>query len=553
MSDKPEERVRQNVIQELIRLGWRKERLQWKPEWPVPKTPHDLTKRERGQKYDKCGRADLVAFADDSGQPHALQVIFEFKEPSLADGVDQLRRYLASEPTAKMGYWTNGTDSVAVYRTHAADWIEVKDAPLPEPGDDFTRPPTVDVTWSTMEEPNEGKLSAALRRVLNTVVANDTRATRSEDQLRELTHLLLVKLQSDATASANVDEPVAFRLYGDDTTKIEATASAIREQFRDYFREQRQRIFHPDDTETLALTDETIFDVVGELYTFRLLGDDIDVLAKAFQIIRANALKLAGGQFLTPEPVIRPCVTALEIRSSDKVIDPACGTAGFLVEALRQVKQNEYPDDKDRWHLIKWANDKLYGVDVDHIGIKLTRAIMVAMGDGSTHSLLGDSIRTHKWASNYPKLKEELGTVDTMASFTVAVTNPPFGQGLKVRSADLREGRYTIGDAAASVRSHGGPVDLEIGLVFLEQCYRLVRPGGRIGIVLPETYFFSYQYRWLKNWLAPRLKLRGMLNIPMEAFEEFCRAKTNFYIFEKLDPADTGLVEGEDESEKDEA
>ena len=58
--------------------------------------------------------------------------------------------------------------------------------------------------------------------------------------------------------------------------------------------------------------------------------------------------------------------------------------------------------------------------------------------------------------------------------------------------------------------------------------------NGRVGIVLPETYFFSYSYRWLPHWLKDRLALRGMLNIPMEAFEEFCRAKTNFYIFEKV-------------------
>jgi type I restriction enzyme M protein len=49
---KPEEGVRQSVIKELLRLGWRQDQLLWKPEWPVPNAPHDLTKRERGQKYN---------------------------------------------------------------------------------------------------------------------------------------------------------------------------------------------------------------------------------------------------------------------------------------------------------------------------------------------------------------------------------------------------------------------------------------------------------------------------------------------------------------------
>lgn len=535
---KPEERVRQQVLRELKALGWPEDRLRWRPEWPVPKTPHDLTKRERSQRYDICGTTDLVAFADDSGEPHALQIIFEFKAPDIDAGTHQLVRYLSSEPMAKMGYWTNGSDSVAVYKSHTSDWVTRKSAPLPQPGDDLTQPPSEPVTWASMKVPDEATLSSALKRLLATVVVGDSRATRSEDQLRELVHVLLVKLESDATASrsSNQKKPVAFQILGDQHTKVHITADSIRRQFKDYFARQRTRIFHPDDRDEILLTDETIYAVVAELFPFRLLGDDVDLLSKSFQIFRTSALKLAGGQFLTPQRVIRPCVMAMEIRSEDKVIDPACGTGGFLVEALRQLRDAEFPDETDRWHLIKWANDNLYGVDMDHIGVKLTRATMVAMGDGSTHTLLGDSIRRHQWRTNYPRLLQELGkpgTEDIAEQFTVVMTNPPFGEDLKVRASDARAAGFTIAKAAAHT-SKAEYVDLEIGLLFLEQSFRLLQVGGRVGIILPETYFFSHKYRWLAEWLEGRLKLRGMLNIAMEAFEEFCRAKTNFYIFEKV-------------------
>lgn len=536
---KPEEKVRQHVLDELRKLGWSDSRLRWRPEWQVPRTPHDLTKRERGQRYDTCGSADLVAFADDSGLPHALQVIFEFKAPDIEAGKDQLMRYLSGEPVVKMGYWTNGTDSAAMYKSHTSDWVVVENAPLPGPADDLTKPPEKPVTWASMTVPDEATLAAALRRLLATVVIGDSRATRTEDQLRELVHLMLVKLESDAVASrsGNSDKAVEFQILGDEHNRVEVTAKAIRELFRSYFASQRTRIFHPDDRDEIFLTDETIYAVVAELYPFRLLGDDIDLLAKAFQIFRAKALKLAGGQFLTPQRVIRPCVTALDIRSGDKVIDPACGTGGFLVEALRQVRDREFPNAvTDRWHFVKWANDNLYGVDMDHIGLKLTRAIMVAIGDGSTHALLGDSIRRNLWSTKYPKLNDELGEpgADRIAEqFTVVVTNPPFGEDLKVKAGDARAAGFTIARAAAHT-SREEYVDLEIGLLFLEQAHRLLQVGGRVGIVLPETYFFSHKYRWLPEWLRGRLELRGMINIPMEAFEEFCRAKTNFYIFEKV-------------------
>jgi type I restriction enzyme M protein len=167
---------------------------------------------------------------------------------------------------------------------------------------------------------------------------------------------------------------------------------------------------------------------------------------------------------------------------------------------------------------------------------------MVALRDGSTHVLLGDSVRTHLWRNKHPRLHQELGepNTDSVAEqFTVVVTNPPFGENLKIRASDLRASGYTIAQYAARPRKLQY-VDLEIGLVFLEHAYRLLQVGGRLGIILPETYFFSHSYRWLPDWLEGRLELRGMLNIAMEAFEEFCRAKTNFYIFEKVGHGSVG-------------
>ena len=537
----PEEVVRQKVIADLLALGWKEDRLRWKPEWRVPDAPHDLSKRERGQNFASCGRADLVLFADDSGQPHALQVIFEFKEPNLVAGRQQLQRYLASEPVVRMGYWTNGTNSLAIYKSHTTEWIEVRDAPLPHPGDDFTAPPSKPPTWNDLRIPTDAQLTAALNRIVNTVVVQDSLAVRREDQLRELLHAFLVKIESDnqASISANHKKPVSFRLYGDRTTMVEMTARTIQEQFKAYFTKQRNRIFQPDDVDHIRLDPETLFAVVDMLAPWRILGDKVDLLAKGFQVLRTPAMKSGGGQFLTPQRVIRPCVMAMEITSQDKVIDPACGTGGFLIEALRYVQDREFSSVNDTWRLVKFANDNLYGVDKDPLGVKLTRAAMIAMQDGSTHVLTGDSIRRQLWKLKFSELDHTLGrpNVDNEIAeqFTVVLTNPPFGEDLKVSAADARAAGYTITKAAAGPTSGNSKehVDLEIGLIYLELAHRFLQIGGRVGIILPETYFFSHKYRWLPGWLAGRFELRGMINIAMEAFEEFCRAKTNFYILEK--------------------
>ena len=116
-------------------------------------------------------------------------------------------------------------------------------------------------------------------------------------------------------------------------------------------------------------------------------------------------------------------------------------------------------------------------------------------------------MRINQWSEKYPKLRQELGQDSApyvAEQFSVVITNPPFGESLKVKAADCRASGYTISTSAA-MKGPSDFVDLEIGLLYLEIAHRLLRIDGRVGI-----------------------------NIPMEAFEEFCRAKTNFYIFQKI-------------------
>ncbi|HCQ6371080.1 TPA: SAM-dependent DNA methyltransferase [Clostridioides difficile] len=111
------------------------------------------------------------------------------------------------------------------------------------------------------------------------------------------------------------------------------------------------------------------------------------------------------------------------------------------------------------------------------------------------------------------------------------ITNPPFGQKLKVSALDCEKSKLTI-----SQTEKNGVVkyeQIELGLAFLERCYRLLVKGGRLGIILPETYFFSKSYYSVQEWIEERFIVRGIVNIPMEAFQGFCRAKTNFYVLEK--------------------
>jgi type I restriction-modification system DNA methylase subunit len=372
-------------------------------------------------------------------------------------------------------------------------------------------------------------LKKIFSRLLNVAVSRDTLSTRRDDQLNNLCNVILAKLEGDKIAKYSPEEPAPFQVW--DTE--DATAKMVKNLFSG-MRIAHSDLFLTDSDKDINFDSHTIQACVFELSRFKLRDTPINVISEAFQIFRTSSLKSEEGQYYTPYPVIRSAVKLMEIKPNDKILDPACGTGGFLLESFRQLIEN-HPGMSDG-DVKGWANRHLYGVDKDRINIKLTKAIMLTIGDGSTNTYLGDSIRKHLWGMYF----QELQTALAPNSFTCIVTNPPFGQGLKVSRIDSKAAGFTI--SRKPIKDDLGNFDYsgtvyeerEIGILFLERCYDLLVIGGRLGIILPETYMFSVSYAWLRSWLQGRLELKGMLNIPMEAFQGFCRAKTNFYIFEKI-------------------
>jgi hypothetical protein len=115
--------------------------LQWKGEWLVPKNPSQASRREAGERFDGFP-VDLTIFdsPERSSYWESVLAIFEFKAPDKKMGRSQLETYLSLEPRAKLGYWTNGTDSLALYRRANGTFLEVDNPALPRPTDNFEQP-----------------------------------------------------------------------------------------------------------------------------------------------------------------------------------------------------------------------------------------------------------------------------------------------------------------------------------------------------------------------------------------------------------------------------
>lgn len=524
--------VRLPLVEELIKFGWDKHQIQIEPEWRVPKNPSEASKREVGNRFDGYP-VDVAIFdhAGNVGNYEHLLIIVETKSPDKTAGINQLKIYMGLEPHVRLGIWTNGSERAYVFRTADGSFVVQRKAQLPKPSESLILAAPKKLTWGDLVACPTNQLRKIFSRLLDIVVARDTKSTRRDDQLNHLCNLLLVKLESDKVSKLSPGDAVVFQVWDSESE----TAKKIQTLFRS-MRLTHSDLFSTDVDKVISLDDHTIHLAAYELSNLRLLDVPINVISEAFQVFRTATLKSEEGQYYTPYPVIRSAVRFMEVHPSDRIIDPACGTGGFLLESYRQLRESfSTMADADAKG---WAQRHIFGIDKDRINVKLTKAIMLIIGDGSTHIYLADSLRSHLWSKHYPDLLNAAAD----ESFSCIITNPPFGKNLKLSKNDARLSDYAICRKPKNRKERdtefeaGVYEERELGLVFLERCYRLLIPGGRLGIILPETYMFSPTYAWLQSWLRDRLMLRGILNVPMEAFQGFCRAKTNFYVFEKVAP-----------------
>ena len=527
------------VLNGLVNLGWDRDQIicpsedSSDKEWRVPKTPSEATKRETGKSYQGYP-VDIAIFDQvaNCGRADSLQIIIECKEPSKKAGIDQLKTYLGLEPHAKLGIWTNGIIFTRVYKlAEAGEFEVVEGSGLPNPFENLIIAGRKIPTYADLKIPDSRELKAMFSDLLNVITSRDTKSTRREDQLSQVSNILLVKLDSDKEGrwEKNKNAPVAFQLF-DSPARTHERLNALFQKYKN----EHPILFSEEEASEIILDDDTIQEVVYRLQGFNIAEMGPSALSMAFQVFRDATLKMGDGQYYTPMPVVEAGMKLMEVTHNDIVIDPACGTGGFLSAALRNIADSS----PDRAAVAQWAHYKLYGVDRDKTNIKLTRALMVGMGDGSTNAHHGDSLREAKWKTD----KTGIQTVLSNDRYTVVITNPPFGKDLVLNDSDARNSGFSIcRHSPAGEVSNEYAKSTELGIVFVERAWRLLQPGGRLGIVLPETYFFSKSYVYFRKWVDDHFILRGVLNVPMEAFQGFCRAKTNFYVLEKRGAKDTHL------------
>jgi len=257
--------------------------------------------------------------------------------------------------------------------------------------------------------------------------------------------------------------------------------------------------------------------VVSFLQNYSLINTQRDVISESFQAFWGPGLRGEKGQFFTPRNVVKMCVRMLDPKPGDRVIDPACGSGGFLIEVLS--------------HLDNKGNAKnIFGIDKEIDLVKISKAYMAIIGDGHSNIFCADSLYPESWPED---MKNQIKN----HSFDIVITNPPFGA--KIYIDDKRILRnFKLGHKWVK-ENNNWKITKEVTkqvpqILFIEKCLQLLKPGGKMAIVLPDGLFGNPSDSYIWEYILKEAKILAIASLPPETFLPSTHTKTSVLFLEKM-------------------
>ncbi len=331
-------------------------------------------------------------------------------------------------------------------------------------------------------------------------------ASSGEDEFEEVFKLLVAKLWDERSG-----RKTRFYVRGSGFETLEAICTLLRETEQAWpgilGMETRPR-----------LRPEHLQVCVEALARHSIGGKDLQVLDGFFEYLVSKGAKGAKGQYFTPRHVVDFCVRVLRPTKSEAVCDPGCGSGGFLLHTLNYIRDHEGLSEEE---MQQYCQSNIWGFDIDGRAVRVAKALMLLAGDGNTNIIRLNSLLRPDMGGLFPLTfrgndGDEAGSLsieDVCRSrrrrhvgFDVILTNPPFAG--EVRERHILDG-YKVSYGKARV---------ERDVLFIERCVELLRPGGRLGIILPHNKFAGSMFKAVRERLLDEARILGVVGLGRNTF-----------------------------------
>ncbi len=264
--------------------------------------------------------------------------------------------------------------------------------------------------------------------------------------------------------------------------------------------------------EDIRLEPRIVYTVVEHLQELAINKIDLDTKGIAFERFMQDFFRGKMGQFFTPRPIVDFAVQMVNPNFDHKVIDPACGSGGFLLHALDYVRINvekkyEKSQAKEIWH--EFAKGKLYGIEINDQIARVCKMNMIIHDDGHTNVISTDSLEAFNYIQN---IKQDFKA----GEFDLLLTNPPFGATVKSTEKDYLK-TYELGKINGKERTNQ-----KTEILFIERCIQFVKPGiGKIAIVLPDGILTNSSLQYVRDFIMEHTQIQAVISLPQTAFTHF--------------------------------
>lgn len=320
--------------------------------------------------------------------------------------------------------------------------------------------------------------------------------SRAENIISDLSKLLLYKLLSENQKGI---------------TKCATSGKDILDILRKNMPE------HYSNNDTFYFSDPNIKHILQKLEPICLSNAPSHIIGDAFQSIIGSNLRGDKGQFFTPKELVECMVSIISPQNNDIIIDPACGTGGFLSEAY--IQANKYN-----------KNVEIIGIDKDTDMYNLAYATTQILSKQNSTIYNANSLEILK--ENHP-LSNLIGTAD------IILTNPPFGTKINITDESILK-LYDFGHNWSYSESDKKWYKLDSiaknqapQILFIELCIKLLKNYGKMAIVLPEGVFGNKTLGYVWEYMEKHGNVYAMIDCPRNTFQPSTDTKTNVLFFEK--------------------